>query len=263
MSTTEQPTVYRPWQPDDQAEPKAPVVLPSDIVPVVPAHNLPRALAWTVARTLRLNPECGMFPIEGCAAPTADGTNTPPEAAVFDLTAVTLETASGTRPLDINRKSQDTPDPWQYPPVPVPDLAGLNTPEIIRAQAIILSVSIRHPNGAVVEDDIGTDLVISGRAGDDTALAAFAAGSWLNHDAPDLADLICEALWDWTVIGASDDDFERFCSSVRSETGLLLEHAGANDTEQEKIPEVYQTFTANPEMAMAAARQLSVLEGAS
>ena len=263
MSTTEQPTVYRPWQPDEYAEPAALVILPTDIVPVVPAYDLPRALAWTVARTLRLNHECSMFPIEGRAAPTADGANTPPEAAVFDLTAVTMETPSGTRPLDINRKAQDTPDPWQYPPVPVPDPAGMNTPEIIRAQAIILSVSIRHPNGAVVEDDIGTDLVVSGRAGDDTALAAFADGNWLNRDAPDLADLICEALWDWTVISASDDDFERFCSSVRFETGLLLERAGANDTEQEQIREVYQTFTANPEMAMAANRQLSVLEGAS
>ena len=126
-----------------------------------------------------------------------------------------------------------------------------------------MSIAVRNPNGAVVEDDIGTDRAVSGQSGDGAATAAFAAGSWLNHDAADLADPICEALWDWTVINASDDDFERFNSSVRFEISLLLEHAGADDIEQEKIRGMYRTFTAKPEMAIAAARQLSLSEEAS
>ena len=86
--------------------------LDNDFVPVVPAHDLPYALAWTIARAFRLSPESGAVPIQGYAIPSASGGSAiPPEAAVFDLTAVTLEDASETLPLDINRQAQDTHDP--------------------------------------------------------------------------------------------------------------------------------------------------------
>ena len=180
MTTPDQEFVYHPWQPDDYAETEAAVILPHNIVPVVPAYDLPRALAWTVARALRLNPECGIFPIQGQAAPTADGANTPPEAAVFDLTAVPLETASETRTLDTNRQAK-SPRPLAIPARACP---RCRSPQHPRSHSdgghypVDLRQASQRRHG--IEDDICTDLAVSGRAGDDTALAAFSAGSWLS-----------------------------------------------------------------------------------
>lgn len=84
---------------------------------------------------------------------------------MFDLTVVTLETASETRTLDINRQAQDPSGPRQYPPAPVPDAEAPNTPQN-HPYGGHHPVGLRPaPNGAVVAGDIGADLVVSGQAG--------------------------------------------------------------------------------------------------
>ena len=178
------------------------------------------------------------------------GGGIPPEAAVFDLTAATLENGSETRTLDLNR--------------PTPATAGNNLvpPEICQPNAIILSDTFRLPNGEVLEGEFSTDLLVSGQAGGHTTLAAFTIGGWMPDEQADLANLICEALWDWNVLNLSSDDFKSYNNRIRFEIELLLEHADADATERQTTRDIYQTFTAQPEMAVAAARQLSLTETA-
>ena len=144
---------------------------------------MPRTLAWSVARALRINPGCQGVPVQGYAIPTADGGGTfPPDAAIFDLTAATLVTESETKVLELNHRS---------PPMTGDDLG---TPEFCRPDAIILSVAIRLANGEVLEGEFSTNLLVSGQAGDHNAVVAYTTGSWAPGDQAELADLLCKAL---------------------------------------------------------------------
>ena len=167
MPDSDPPSVYHHWQLPDAAEADTAFTVDDNFTPVVPAHDLPRALAWTVARAFRLTPESGAVPVQQHAIPSASGdSDIPPEAAVFDLIDITLENDSGDRPVELNRLA-----PRAFGPNPAP-------PRICQPQAIVLSVTVRHPDGEVVEGDFLTDLMVSGQAGDDTALIAFTAAGW-------------------------------------------------------------------------------------
>ena len=62
------------------------------------------------------------------------------------------------------------------------------------------------------------------------------------------------------MVNASSDDFERYHDRIASEIELLLEQA--DTAERQTASNIYQTFTARPEAAAAAARQLSLPETA-
>ena len=194
MNIPDEPNVYHPWHPDGATEPNKAFILDDPFIPVVPAHDLPRALAWTVARAFRLNPESGIILVQGYGIPPASGGGAVPvEAAVFDLTAITLEDEPENRTLNLNRQ----------PPRAFGSAPG--TPQICQPQGMILSVAVHHPDGGVAEGDFFTDLLVSGHAGDETALAAFTAGGWhrdagwFRRQQSELSDLICEVLWDPTL----------------------------------------------------------------
>ena len=246
MNHHDQPTLYQPWRPDDYAEPEPPVSLPPDCVPAVPAHSLPRALSWTAARALRRNPGCGVFPVDGyVAAPKEGGAVTPPEAAVFDLTAITLQAETETRTLEPDRRTTDHPDPMKHC-LPEPDLT---TPRISRPQAIILSVAIRYPNGAVASTDIPADLLVTGDAEYKHSMAAFTAGDWPAHRLPDLPDLICQALWDWHLMNASSEEFDEYNESIRSIIDYWLERNVANPQNPDTFLNIPQVYDAQPPKA--------------
>ena len=133
------------------------------------------------------------------------------------------------------------------------------------AQAIVLSVTVRHPDGEVVEGDFLTDLLVSGQAGDDTALVAFTAAGWhrnagwLHSQQSELADLICQVLWDPTLTSATDQNRERYRERIHSEIGRLMTRAEAADAPE---PETYAatrpTATVKTENAATPAQQLSL-----
>ena len=222
MLETDPPPIYHPWQ-----LPNAPMTDPAftlydPFMPVVPAHDLPRALAWSVARAFRINAESCAIPVQGYGIPSSSGGGAmPPEAAVFDLTAITLEDEPENRTLDLNRQ---TPGPFS------PDLGA---PQICQPQAIILSVSVSHPDGGIAEGDFLTDLLVSGHAGDQTALAAFTAGGWrreagwFRNQQSELSDLICQVLWDPTLTNADDEDRKRYRDRIHAEIGRLMHRAEA------------------------------------
>ena len=117
MHETSPPPIYHPWQLPDVPMTDTAFTLYDPFIPVVPAHNLPHALAWSVARALRLNPESGVIPVQGYGIPSSSGGGaTPPEAAVFDFTAITLEDEPENRTLDLNRRIPGPSVPTQALP---------------------------------------------------------------------------------------------------------------------------------------------------
>ena len=129
---------------------------------------------------------------------------------MFDLTAITLEDEPENRSLALNRQAPRTfgPDP--------------GAPQICQPQGIILSVTVSHPDDGVAEGDFFTDLLVSGHAGDETALAAFTAGGWhrdagwFRRQQSELSNLICEVLWDQTLTSADDEDRERYRGRIHA-----------------------------------------------
>ena len=255
MRDSDPAPVYHPWQFPDAAETDVAFTVDDNFTPVVPAHDLPRALAWTVARAFRLNPESGAVPVQVHATPSSSGdSDMPPEAAVFDLIDITLENDSGDRTVELNRM-----DPRPFGPDPA-------TPRICQPLAIVLSVTVRHPDGEVVEGDFLTDLLISGQAGDDSALVAFTAAGWHRNagwtrkQQSELADLICQVLWDRTLTRATDEDRERYRDRIRSQIGRLMDRTEAVDSpEPETKAATHLAATVEMENAAVAARQLSLL----
>ena len=167
MHDTDLPPIYHPWRFPDAPKTETAFTLDDPFTPVVPVHDLPRALARSVARAFRLNIESGVIPAQGYGIPPASGGGAmQPDAPVFDLVTITLEDEPENRTLNLNSQ-----DPSTFGPDP-------GTPHICQPQAIILSVTVSHPDGGVAEGDFFTDLLVSGHAEDETALAAFTAGGW-------------------------------------------------------------------------------------
>ena len=255
MPDSDPPPVYHHWQLPDAAEADTAFTVDDNFTPVVPAHDLPRALAWTVARAFRLTPESGAVPVQGYALPSGSGSSAmPPEAAVFDLTDVTLENDSGDRTVELNRMA-----PRPFGPDPA-------TPRICQPLAIVLSVTVRHPDGEMVEGDFLTDLLVSGQAADDTALVAFTAAGWHRNagwrrsQQSELTDLICQVLWDRTLTNATDEDRERYRDRIHYEIGRLMDRAeAAADPEPEAGAATRPTTSVETAGAAPPAQQLPLL----
>ena len=255
MHDSDPPLTYHPWQLPNAPETDTAFIVDDPFIPVVPAHDLPRALAWTAARAFRLNPESGVIPVQGYGIlPASGGGAMPPEAAVFDIVAITLEDEPENRTLNLNRQPPRTfgPDP--------------GTPQICQPQGVILSVSVHHPDGGVAEGDFFTDLLVSGHAGDETAMAAFTAAGWhpnagwFRTQQSELSGLICEVLWDPTLTNADDEDRERYLSRIHAEIGQLMDRAEAAAALEIRTRETAQpAATAKPENTPTPTRQLSLL----
>ena len=255
MHETDQLPIYHPWHLPDAPETDTTFTVDDSFIPAVPAHDLPRALAWSIARALRLNAESGIIPVQGYGiAPASGGGAMPPEAAVFDLTAITLEDEPENRTLNLNRQA---PGPFGH---------DQGAPQICQPQAIILSVTVSHPDGGVAEGDFFTDLLVSGHTGDETALAAFTAGGWhrdagwFRRQQSELSDLICEVLWDRTLTSADDEDRERYRARIHAEVGRLMDRAeAANAVEPHTRSAAHPAATGKTDNAAKPARQLSLL----
>lgn len=255
MHETDQLPIYHPWHLPDAPETDTTFTVDDPFIPAVPAHDLPRALAWSVARALRLNAESGIIPVQGYGiAPASGGGAMPPEAAVFDLTAITLEDELENRTLNLNRQA---PGPFGSDP---------GSPKICQPQAIILSVTVSHPDGGIAEGDFFTDLLVSGHAGDETALAAFTAGGWhrdagwFRRQQSELSDLICQVLWDPTLTNADDEDRKRYRDHIHTEVGNLIDRAeAANVVEPQASVTTRSAATSKQENATKPAQQLSLL----
>ena len=123
-----------------------------------------------------------------------------------------------------------------------------------------------HPDGGIAEGDFFTDLLVSGHAGDDTALAAFTAGGW-HRDAgwfrsqqSELSDLICEVLWDRTLTNADDEDRERYRARIHAEIGRLMDRSeAANAVETQTRTAARPAATGKTDKVVPPARQLSLL----
>ena len=255
MPDTDPPPIYHLWQLHDAPMTDTPFTLYDPFMPVVPAHDLPRALAWSVARAFRLNPESGAIPVQGYGIPSSSGGGAmPPEAAVFDLTAITLEDEPENRTLKLNRQT-----PAAFGPDP-------GIPQICQPQAIILSVTVSHPDGGVAGGDFFTDLLVSGHAGGDTAVAAFTAGGWhreagwFRGQQSELSDLICQVLWDPTLTSADDEDRKRYRDRIHAEIGRLMDRAEAAGVAASQASVATRSATTSKhENAATPAQQLSLL----
>ena len=130
---------------------------------------------------------------------------------MFYRTAVALETESETWMLDLRR---------QTPHINSSDLCA---PEVCQPYAVILSATVRHSNGEVVEKGFLKGRLVLGQVGDGAAQAAFALSGWVCREQAKLADLICEALWGVTLTIATYNNFEPYLNRIISEIGLLMD----------------------------------------
>lgn len=65
--------IYHPRHLPDAPDTDTAFAVDDPFIAAVPAHDLPRALAWSVARALRLNPESSIIPVQGYGIPPASG----------------------------------------------------------------------------------------------------------------------------------------------------------------------------------------------